>query len=125
MSNLSHVPIRFGGSDTVTLANAQVSINHEIPCLAHQALRFSWAVYSFDGCHFSSTITSHNLSFCVTLACDQHKSGCAILLEFTSCTEILTKGSDLFATAETSYINHTMQGTIKTAYNTEAFEKKK
>jgi hypothetical protein len=37
-SPLSHVPVRFGDSDTVTPASAHVSINHEIPCLAHQAL---------------------------------------------------------------------------------------
>ena len=95
ISPLSHVPVQFGYSDTVTPDNAHASLNHEIPCLAHNALRFSWAGYSFGGGHFASTITSRNLPFCVTLACDQYESGRAMFREFTSCMKIFNTGNEM------------------------------
>jgi hypothetical protein len=82
-SHLSHVPVRFGDFDTVTPSSAHASTNHEIPCLAQQVMRFGWAVYSFGGGHFASTITSGNLPFCIKLACDQYESERAMFREFT------------------------------------------
>jgi hypothetical protein len=94
-SHLSNVSIRFGDFDSVTPADAHASNNHEIPCLAGQILRFRWAVYSFGGGHFSSTIISRNLPFCVSLACDQYKSGHALFREFTSCNTIFASGTEM------------------------------
>ncbi len=95
MSHLSNIPVRFGDFDTVTPAGAHASTNHEILCLAQQILRFSWAVYSFGGGHFASTIISRNLPFCVSLACDQYKSGRALFQEFTSCNTIFASGTEM------------------------------
>ncbi len=71
------------------------ALNHEFPCYAQQILRYSWAVYSFGGGHFPSTILSRSLPFCVKLACDQYDSGRALFREFTQCTQIFENGKDL------------------------------
>ncbi len=95
MSHLSNVPVRFGDFYTVTPAGAHASNNHKIPCLAHQILQFSWVVYSFGGGHFASTIILRNLPFCVSLACNQYESGCALFQEFTSCDAIFASGTEM------------------------------
>jgi hypothetical protein len=95
MSHLSNVPVRFGDFDTVTPAGAHASTNHKIPCLAQQILQFSWTVYSFGGGHFASTIISRNLPFCVSLVCNQYKSGCALFQEFTPCNAIFASGTEM------------------------------
>jgi hypothetical protein len=90
LTHLSHVPVWFGDFNTVTPADAHVLTNHKILSLAQQILQFSWAVYCFGGGHFASTISFHNLPFCVKIACNQYKSGCALFHEFTLCPESLT-----------------------------------
>jgi hypothetical protein len=95
ISHLSYVPVRFGDFDTITPAGAHASTNQKNPCLAQQILRFSWAVYSFGGGHFTSTVISWNLPFCVSLACDQYKSGRALFREFTSCNTIFASGTEM------------------------------
>jgi hypothetical protein len=61
--HLSNIPIRFGEFNSVTPVNAHASHNNNVPCLASQILHFSWAVYSFGGGHFMSTIDSQNIPF--------------------------------------------------------------
>jgi hypothetical protein len=56
LCHLSVNPIKFGEFDTVTPSEGHASTNHEFSCYAQQVLRFSWAVYSFSGGHFASTI---------------------------------------------------------------------
>ena len=97
-SHLSRVPVQFGDFNTVTPASAHASTNHEIPCLAQQVMRFGWAVYSFGGGHFASTITSRNLPFCIKLACDQYKLGSTLFREFTSCKRSLITGTRCWTT---------------------------
>jgi hypothetical protein len=58
-------------------------------------LRYSWAVYSFGGGHFPSTISSQSLPFCIKLACDQYDFGRALFWEFTQCMQIFENGNDL------------------------------
>jgi hypothetical protein len=86
LTHLSHVSVRFGDFDTVTPADAHVSTNHKILSLAQQILQFSWAVYSFDGGHFVSTISSHNLPFCLKIACNQYESSRALFLTPPPCS---------------------------------------
>jgi hypothetical protein len=95
LTHLSHIFVRFGDFDTVTPADAHVSTNQENPSLAQQILQFSWAVYSFGGGHFVSTILSHNLPFCVKIACNQYKSGRALFCEFTLCPRIFNSGNEM------------------------------
>jgi len=87
--------VRFGDFDTVTPSSAHASTNHKIPCLAQQVMRLGWAVYSFGGGHFASTITSHNLPFCIKLACDQYESGRAMFREFILRTKIFNNGNEM------------------------------
>jgi hypothetical protein len=93
MSHLSHVPVRFGEFNTVTSSGTQISTKHKIPCFAQQIPRFSWAVYSFSGGHFASMVTSHNLSFCVKIVCNQYESGRALFCEFMMCNRIFSNGN--------------------------------
>jgi hypothetical protein len=69
----------------VTPSTSRSLHNDEFPCYAMQVLRFSWAVYSFQGGHFASTIQDCNLPFDVKLACDPFESGRSLFKEFTSC----------------------------------------
>jgi hypothetical protein len=68
---------------------------HKIPTYENKILNFNWAVYSFDGAHFMSTILSCNLPFHVKLACDQYEYGRALFHKFTRCPDILGSRSDL------------------------------
>ena len=95
ISHLSVNPVTFGEFDIVTPSDRHVSTNHKFPCYAQQVLHFSWAVYSFGGGHFASTISSWSLPFCVKLACDQYDFGRALFWEFTQCMQIFTHGKDL------------------------------
>jgi hypothetical protein len=63
MDYLLNVPVRFGKFKTVTPLSAHLSTNNKFPCLAQQVLFFNWAVYSFGGRHFASTIRLQNLPF--------------------------------------------------------------
>ena len=108
--HLSNHPVKFGDLDSsVTPVSAHASNNNDVPCLASQILHFSWAVYSFGGGHFMSTINSQNIPFQVSLACDQYESGRALFREFTSCTMILASRTELLnyirASGETSQVH--------------------
>ncbi len=87
-THLSHIPVWFGDFNILTPADAHASTNHKIPYIAQQILRFRWAVYYFGGGCFASTISSHNLPFCVKMECNQYKSGSALFCEFMPCTGI-------------------------------------
>ncbi len=93
--HLSNHPVKFGDLDSVTPVSAHASNNNNVPCLASHILHFSWAVYSFGGGHFVSTIISQNIPFQVSLACDQYESGRTLFHEFTTCTMILASGNEL------------------------------
>jgi hypothetical protein len=95
LSHLAQVPVRFGTFDCVTPLSSHAALNHEIPATAHRVLNFNWAVYSFGGGHFLSTISSRNLPFCVTLACDQYEFGRALFREFTNRADVFGSSSDL------------------------------
>jgi hypothetical protein len=58
LCHLSVTPVTFGKFDTVTPLDGNASTNHKFPCYAQQVMHFSWAVYSFGGGHFASTILS-------------------------------------------------------------------
>jgi len=95
LSHLTNVPVRFGDFDNVTPPTSHASLNHEIPTNAHWILTFNWAVYSFGGCHFMSTILTWILPFHVKLACDQYEFGHALFHEFTTCADVFGSSSDL------------------------------
>jgi hypothetical protein len=58
---------KLGDVDTLAPSDGHASTNYKFPCYAQQVLRHSWAVYSFGGGHFASTISSRSLTFCVKL----------------------------------------------------------
>ena len=95
LCHLSINPVTFDEFDIITPSDSHASTNHEFQCYTQQVLRFSWAVYSFGGGHFASTISTRSLPFCVKLACDQYDFGCALFREFTQCTQIFEHGKDL------------------------------
>ncbi len=78
----------------MTLSSARSTNNDNIPCYVQQVLQFGWAVYSFHGGHFASTIQSWNLPFHVRLACDPYESGRSLFQEFTSCKQIFSSATD-------------------------------
>ena len=94
--HLSVNPVTLGKFGIVTPSDGHVLTNYQFPCDAQQVLRFSWAVYSFGGGHFASTILLRSLPFCVKLACDQYDFGHALFREFTQCTQIFDHGKDIF-----------------------------
>jgi hypothetical protein len=57
----------------------------------------------------AATISSRNLPFRITLACDQYECGRALFREFTTCSDILSSGNDLLhhirASGDTSQIH--------------------
>jgi hypothetical protein len=95
LSHLSNIPVRFGNFDCITPIMSHASINHKIPTYTNKVLSFSWAVYSFVGGHFMSTILSRNLPFHVKLACDQYEYGHALFREFIHCPNIFGSSGDL------------------------------
>ena len=95
LSHLSNVPVRFGNFDSITPISSHATLNHEIPTNAHRLLHFNWAVYSFGGGHFVLMVSSRNLPFQITLACDQYECGRALFCKFTTCPDILSSSNDL------------------------------
>ena len=69
---------KFGDIGTLASSDGHASTNHKFPCYSQQVLRHSWAVFSFGGGHFTSTISSRCLTFCVKLAWDQCDFGCTL-----------------------------------------------
>jgi len=63
LCHLSNVPVKFDDFEKTTLQTAGALHNDEFPCYAQQVLKFSWAVYSFHGGHFASTVQSWKLPF--------------------------------------------------------------
>jgi hypothetical protein len=109
LCHLSNTPIHFGEFEKAIPSLARPANNDKIPCYVQQVLQFSWAVYSFHGCHFASTIQSRNLPFHVKLACDPYESGRSLFQEFTSCKQIFNSATDLLnhicASGDTSVIH--------------------
>ena len=66
--------------------------------LCATGLQFGWAVHSFHGRHFASTIQSRNLPFHVQLACNPYESARSLFQEFTSCKRIFSSA--------TNFLNH-------------------
>ncbi len=93
--HLSNIPVKFGNFGRVTPSTSQSLHNNEFPCYALQVLQFSWAVYSFQGGHFASTIQTRNFPFHVTLACDPFESGCSLFQEFTSCRQVFGTATEM------------------------------
>jgi hypothetical protein len=109
LCHLSNTSFHFGEFEKVIPSLARSTNNDEIPCYAQQVLQFNWAVYSFHGGHFASTIKSHNLLFHVKLACNPYKSGQSLFQEFTSCKQIFNSATKLLnhirASGDTSVIH--------------------
>jgi hypothetical protein len=109
LSHLAHISVKFGHFDHVAHAHSFASSNHELPAAANQILNFNWAVYSFGGGHFLSTILSRNLPFHVTLACDQYDYGRALFREFAMSATVLGSSAELLhhlrSSGETGQIN--------------------
>jgi hypothetical protein len=84
-------------------------LNDKFLCYAQQVLCFSWAVYSFQGGHFASTIQSWNLPFCISISCNPYEVGCSLFQEFTSCHHIFSSANDMLhyirASGDTSVIH--------------------
>jgi hypothetical protein len=76
LSYLSNIPVHYGNFDTVTPTTSHALTNNKIPSYAQQVLHFNWAVYSFGGGHFMSTVSSCNLPFNVKLASNHYESRC-------------------------------------------------
>ncbi len=83
--HLSNILVQFGNFGQVPAPNLHALNNDKFSCYAQQDLQFSWAVNSFQGGHFASTIQSWNLPFHISLACNLYKSRRSHFLEFTSC----------------------------------------
>ncbi len=96
----------------MTPPNAWLLHNDEFPCYAQQVLQFSWAVYSFQGCHFVSTNQSRNLPFHISLACDPYKSGQSLFQEFTSCRKIFNSSTDMLNHIHASGNTSVMHGCL-------------
>jgi hypothetical protein len=109
LCHVLHVSVEFGNFKQALPPTARALHNNEFPCYAQQVLQFSWAVYSFHGGHFASTIQSQNLPFCVQLACNPYESGRSLFQEFTSCRHIFSSATNLLnhiqASGDTSVIN--------------------
>jgi hypothetical protein len=90
LCHLSNIPVQFGEFEKAIPSSPHPANNDIVPCYAQQDLQFGWAVYSFHGGHFASTIQSRNLPFHVRLACDPYKSGQSLFHEFTSCKHIFS-----------------------------------
>jgi hypothetical protein len=109
LCHLSNVPVRFGDFGKVTLPNAQPLHNDEFPCYDRQVLQFSWAMYSFQGGYFASTIQSCNLPFQINSECDPYESGGSLFQEFTSCRQIFSSATNMLnhirASGDTSVIH--------------------
>ncbi len=73
LHHLANVPVRFGDFGNVPPPTSCPLLNYGFPCYAQQILQFSWALYSFHGGHFASTIQSWNLPFCIFIACNLYK----------------------------------------------------
>jgi hypothetical protein len=56
LCHLSNIAVKFGNFSQVTPSFSQSLHNNKFPCYVIQVLQFSWAVYSFKGGHFASTI---------------------------------------------------------------------
>jgi hypothetical protein len=97
LCHLAHIPVKFGRFDHITHAHSFASSNYEIPANANRILNFNWAVYSFGGGHFLSTISSCNLPFYVTLACDQYEYGRVLFREFATSATVLGSSAELLA----------------------------
>ncbi len=69
--------------------------NLEFPALAFWVACFSWAIYSFNSGHFSSTISTRNMPFAVSLACNPYAYGRALFAEFMGCQCILPSAAAL------------------------------
>jgi hypothetical protein len=95
LCHLSNKSIHFGEFERVIPLPARYTNNDDIPCYAQQVLQFNWAVYSFHGGHFASTIQSCNLKFHVKLAYDPYESGRSLFQEFTSCKQIFNSATNL------------------------------
>jgi hypothetical protein len=56
LCHLSNIPVKFGNFGRVTPSTSRSLHNNKFPCHALQVLQFIWAVYSFQGGLFASTI---------------------------------------------------------------------
>jgi hypothetical protein len=95
LCHLSNIPVRFGELVRVTSSTSRSLHNDKFPCFAMQVLQFSWAIYSFQGGHFASTIQSCNLPHHVKLACNPFESGCSLFQEFTSCRQTFSTANEM------------------------------
>ena len=95
LSHLANVPVRFGQFNKVIHTHSFASSNHDIPAAANHFLNFNWAINSFSGGHFLSTISSRNLPFHVTLTCDQYKYGKALFCKFAMNALVLGSSAEL------------------------------
>ncbi len=109
LCHLSNVPVQFGDFGKAPPPASRPLLNNTFPCYAQQVLCFSWAVYSFQGGHFASTIQSQNLPFCVSIACNPYEAGCSLFQEFMSCRHIFSSANDMLhyirASGDTSVIH--------------------
>jgi hypothetical protein len=95
LCHLSNIPVRFGKLGRLTSSTFRSLHNDKFPCYAMQVLQFSWAIYSFQGGHFASTIQSQNLPFHVKLAWDPFESGRSLFQEFTSCRQTFSTANEM------------------------------
>ncbi len=75
LCHLSNIPVQFREFEKAIPSLACPANNNDVPCYPQQVLQFGWAVYSFHGECFASTIQSRNLPFHVWLACNPYDSG--------------------------------------------------
>ncbi len=86
-THVSNHPVQFGIFDTPLPINSGhcVWYNNKFPAYVLSVSQFNWVFYSFNSGHFSSLISTRNLPFNVTLACDPFACRQALMEEFTSC----------------------------------------
>ncbi len=70
-------------------------LNSKFAWYARHAMGFDLAVHSFSKDHFSSSIDTQNLPFCITLACNPYKLVRALFQEFTTTARVFGSGNDM------------------------------
>ena len=86
-THVSNHPNQFGIFDNPLPPNPNHCLQYNNKFLAHalSVSQFNRAIYSFNFCHFVSSISTCNLQFNITLACNPFEYRRALLEDFTPC----------------------------------------
>jgi hypothetical protein len=111
--NLLNYAVHFGtyaGPRTGHAHTARPLYNLDITVAASILLKFDWAVYGFNGGHFSLMITELGMPFNIVLACDPYANGWALFKEISLCPTILSSAPALLDHIHASGITAPLTG---------------